>query len=442
MTKLIVEEGGARRAFRMGKGVLTVGSGAAARLRLASPGVAEVHFELELSEEGVRLRPRPGVAPLSVGGAATAGEVALLPGKKVALGAVRLWIEPEAEPLVLPAPAAPAPGRPAPAPRGRRAASPRASRREGEGRRPGGVPAWLVPILVVAAAGLLLALWFRGVKEGAGDEGLAKNHMRAARQAVAAGHFQEALAELARIAPTDLSAERAAEVRALEAEVRAAEAEVEQGLANQSGTRYLDTLLKKYEGVHLQGSPEPARVRLFLKRCRTFRERWPTHPERDWVERQEARFHGFVDLAAPPTWADVRWEVKDLTDGSPRNYVAALGLLDELLARVSGAERTEAEALRDALVAGRPEYARDRLYQAKFEFERKEDASKAVWWLVHNIAWLGDEALANENARFLVKMPELAGHLLGYREAYPERYAAVLANPIVRAWAEETGFEP
>ena len=75
------------------------------------------------------------------------------------------------------------------------------------------------------------------------------------------------------------------------------------------------------------------------------------------------------------------------------------------VARVSGEEHTKAENLRGEVLAGRPAYAEDKLYQAKYEFEKKNDPSKAVWWLVHNIAWLGDEALANENARVLVKMP-------------------------------------
>jgi hypothetical protein len=239
-----------------------------------------------------------------------------------------------------------------------------------------------------------------------------------------------------------MTPELVARKEALEASIQAGQAEIDLHLENESGTRYLDTLLKKYEGLYLQGTPEPAKVRLFLKRCRTFRERWPRHPEMDWVQRQEARFGGYVDMNAPMTWADVSWEVKDLTDGMPRNYVTALGLIDELLSRISGEEATKAKNLRDELVKGRPEYATDRLYQARYEYEKKEDPPKAVWWLVHNIAWLGDEALANESARFLVKMPDLAGHLLGYKQYYPERYAAVMKNAVVSSWAKEAGFAP
>ncbi len=444
MVKLIVDEGGARRAFRMGKGILTVGSGAEARLRLASTAVAEIHFELELGEAGVTLRLRPGVLPPRVGGLPAKAELLLAPGARVELGGAQLWIESEAAPAA----GAPAPARAALATRpGASPAAPatepseRFRQRRAEaasGRRPG----WLVPVLILAATGLVFLVWVRLMKSSAGAEGLAQNKLRAAEQALAQADFRAARQELGDIPSGALAPEQVARKLALEQKLATAEAQVAAHMQNESGTRYADTLLKKYEGLYLQGTPEPAKVRLFLKRCRVFRERWPTHPELDWVARQERRFAGYVDLNAPPTWEDVSWETKDLVDTSPRNYVAALALIDELLARVTGEERKKAQNLRDELVAGRPAYAQDRLEQARYEFERKEDPSKAVWWLVHNIAWLGDEALANQNARFLVKMPNVEGHLLGYKQDYPERYAAVLRNPIVAAWAKEVGFAP
>lgn len=63
MAKLIVEEAGAQRAFRLGDGVVTIGSGEGARLKLSSADVAEVHAEIELTGGTIRLRPKPGVTP-------------------------------------------------------------------------------------------------------------------------------------------------------------------------------------------------------------------------------------------------------------------------------------------------------------------------------------------------------------------------------------------
>jgi hypothetical protein len=440
MVKLVVEEAGKRRAFRMGKGVLTVGSGAEARLRLASTAVAEIHLELELGEGGVTLRTRPGVVPPKLGGRPVQGDTALALGKRLEVGGAQLWLEAEEGEAPSPTPQPPASAaRSTPAGGERR---PRSERRARAVDAPAGKPAWLVPTLVLVSVALAFFLWRQTLRKASVDEGLAHNKLRAAEQALALADFGSALRELSEIPAQSLTPAQELRKKELEEKIRQGKSETDLHLVIASGTKYLDSLLKKYEGLHLQGTPEPAKVRLFLKRCRAFRERWPQHPEMDWVERQERRFGGYVDVNAPPTWPDVSWEVKDLTDGMPRNYVAALALLDELLPRISGEEATKAQNLRDELVQGRPEYATDRLYEARHQFEKYQDASKAVWWLVHNVAWLGDEALANESARFLVKMPDLAGHLLGYRQNYPERYAAVLSNAVVRSWADEAGFAP
>ncbi len=436
MAKLILEEAGARRAFRMGNGVLTVGSGAEARLRLASPGVAEIHFELELSERGARLRPRPGVIPPTVAGAPVRSEVMLAPGKPVEVGGARLWLELEEDQAPAVAPraevAAPAPDRPRRSPVGERSRS--------TGR---GFPTRAVIALILGTTAITLFVWWRLVQrrsEKGSSQALVM--IQGAEQIAAAGDFDGARRKLAEIPPDQVTPEIGARVDELRASFEQRRVAVDTALRNEQGTKYLDSLLKKYEARYLTGTPEPAQVRLFLKRCRTFRERWPGHPDLDWVRRQEGRFEGFVDPDAPPTWADVQWEVKDLTDTSPRNYAAALALVDGFLEGASRGERTEAQGLRDKLVSERVEYAQDRLYQAKYEFEQKEDPSKAVWWLVHSVAWLGDEALANEAARFLVRMPDLSGHLLGYKESYPDRYQAVVRNPVVAAWARESGFKP
>jgi hypothetical protein len=422
----------------MGPGLLTVGSGAEARLKLASTEVAEIHFELELAGATVKLRPRPGVAAPKVAGQAATGELVLAFGKRIEIGGACLWVEAEPGEAAPPSSAPSAAATPI-APVVRRRDSKPASRRA---RRRRGMPAWVVPVVGVALLAVAFFGWRNFMRKSGSGEGLAQNKLRAAEQAKAVGRFDEARAELAGIPADALSDELAARKQKIEAEIQASDESTKLFFENEAGTKYLDAMLKKYEGFYLQGKPETSKVRLFLKRCRTFHERWPRHPELDWVTRQEARFAGYVDLNAPPTWDDASWEVKDLTDGMPRNYVAAISLLDELAPRAAPEEQKLIQKRRDELEKARPEYATDRLYQAKHEFEQKNDPNKAVWWLVHNVAWLGDEALANESARFLIKMPELDAHLRGYKKNYPERYAAVMANPIVSAWAAETGFKP
>lgn len=439
MTQLILEEGGRRRRFRMSAGILTVGSGEGAKLRLASPQVADVHLELESDGQSVRMRPRPGVMPPRVAGVPVSGELVLTPGKPVELGAARLWIEREGTSDVRnePAPA----GVPAATPQRRRTVRPARAARSGD--RPGGVPTWLVVVGFAVVAGIAGLFYLRRVESmGTGSTNLVDLLIKDARRLESSGNLAEALAKLDQIPAGVLDAKAEADVQALRERISRHGDEVAFYLENQVGTRYFDSMLSKYEARWLQGTPDRAKVRLFLERIRTFRQRWPHHPELEWCARQEARFSGYVDLAAPLDLEDVKWQVKDLTGGSPRNYLVAFAILDEFLSRASGSDHTEAEALRDTLVAERPEYAKEQLYQAQHEFERKDDAPKAVWRLVHNVVWLGDPELADESARFLVKMPDLAGHLRGYHRDYPDRYEAVVVNPIVAAWIRANGFTP
>jgi hypothetical protein len=449
MPKLVVAEAGKKRAFRLGLGSLTVGGGAEARLKLATSAATGVLFELEVTAAGVVLRPRPGTAPLQVAGVPVSGEVTLELGQRVAFAGAELWLEADEPATAASAPAAATPPA-APGPAPRRTSPTAASSSAGRGRerrerepRPGGAPGWLVPVLVVLGVGVAGLFLFKNSLKGAdAGAGRAFNLIQAARQERSASRFESALAKLDEIPEAAYTPELKSQADALRAEIRAAAGAADLALLNLSGTKYFDVLLKRYEANYLQGTPERSKVRLFLKRCATFRKRWPRHPELEWIGRQEERFKGYVDMTAPPDWPDVEWEVRDLVDGMPRNYVAAFALLDELATRVEGEERQKVQNRRNELAKGLPEYAQDRLFEARHQFEKKEDTSKAIWWLVHSVAWLGDEELENEAARFLVKMPDLPSHLLGYKESYPERYAAVVQNSIVADWAERTGFTP
>ena len=62
--------------------------------------------------------------------------------------------------------------------------------------------------------------------------------------------------------------------------------------------------------------------------------------------------------------------------------------------------------------------------------------------MLHSVIWLGDDEMADEAAQFLVKIPDLDQHLLGYREEYPDRFRAVLEHPLVAAYARDNGIAP
>ena len=52
----------------------------------------------------------------------------------------------------------------------------------------------------------------------------------------------------------------------------------------------------------------------------------------------------------------------------------------------------------------------EQLHQADYEYNKKENAAKAVSTLVHSVIWLGDPELADEAATFLIKIPRLEDH--------------------------------
>ena len=465
MVRLIVEEGGERRAFRLGEGVLTVGSGAAARLRLASPDVAEVHAEVDLRGGRAHLRPRAGVLPPTIAGAPVQGEVPLDLGIAVRVGSATLWLQDDEGPIQTPlglAPAAVASPVPAAggAGRGRAVVVPdaeRAVRREAAVRaakqgarrsvvqatRPRvqrGMPTWAILLVVLLVVGLAFVFGRQALRSSAKASVNVDGVLLVAEQLVADSNFDSALLRIesipASVELTNSQRERVAAIRRQVAE-RGSRAELDRH--NNRGTEWMDVYLKRYETRWLQGAPEPAKVRVFLERCREFRRRWPLHPELDWVERHEGRLAGLADLSAPPTWEDIDWKVWLITESAPRNYREAFALLDEYVQRPGASEVEAAQALRAKLVEARAEYHRDRLLQAEYEYE-KEQTAKAVWWLVHSVIWLGDPDMENEAAQYLVKMPDLVEHLRGYEDKYPEKYEALLRNPVVAAYAREAGL--
>jgi hypothetical protein len=460
MVRLIVEEGGERRAFRIGDGVLTVGSGEAARLRLRSSDVADLHLEIEKRGAELVLRPRPGVLPPEVAGAPVTAEVRLDLGQSIQVGSARLWLEDESKPVAAPAPA------PRSAPRGAREAArnqvdsgDRAIRRQAaieaarrsrsrsmvqrtQPRVKRGLPGWLIASLIVAAA-LVGGFAFRAVFRASAESGASPVTARvaAAREHLDVGNLDLAEERLDLIgAESDPTPEERARIAALREEIGERRAQGDVDETHRIGSNYLATMLQKYEQNHLQGNPDPAKVRLFLKRCLYFQDRWPRHPDGDWVRRQMSRFQGTIDLAAPPTFDDLAWEVRSLTNTMPRDYRSALALVDEFLKGATGAQALSARELRDTLVADRVEYAEDRLQQARYEYGTKQNHSGAVWWLVHSVIWLGDSDMEDRAAEVLVKIPDLDQHLRGYQEKYPDKYAAVLENPIVAGYAKKHGL--
>jgi hypothetical protein len=452
MTRLIVEEGGACRAFKISEGVIAIGSGAEARLKLTSPDVAARHATLELLGGVCTLRAEPGVVPPTVGGVPVRGDVELAAGVPVRIGSATLVLEADAGPAARAAaapPVVPRPveRRPPSSSRSARRGPARGGRDDAEAREPRkishGIPAWLIVaplVVVISLVGFFIVRVIMSNRQEVAPD-LAMVYFNNAVAALERNKLDTAEFELDRIPTDKVSPEVAARIAQLRAQIASDRQAGELALHNMRGTTYLDQSLKRFERSYLLGPAEPPKVRLFLKRCRHFRETWPQHEELGWVERQERRFAGVVDLSQPPTLADIQFEVRTLTHADDlRDYEQCFQVLDQFLGVCGPADREAALKLVDEHRAAREPYFLDRLQRARFEYERKEIAESAGV-LVALIRYIGDEQMADRAASELLKFEDIDARLRGFKLDKPEILEELKANRVMGEYIRSKGLE-
>lgn len=449
MVRLIVDDAGKRRAFNVGEGRLSVGSGQEAKLRLESAGIASVHVEVEIHGGKATLHPKPGVTPPQVLGRAASGAVVLQHGVPVKIGSATLTVEYENQPASAQA-AAPAAVRPrATASAGARSAT--RSRdadadeeRPGRRGRPQGTPTWVwvaVGLPVVALVGYFVVGGMLGRDSGRVAEASAPAYYNNALERLKNSQLEQALAQLDRI-PADAQIEPALKqnIAELRAKIEARIAETAEHAHNATaGKNYFDTQLKGFVESYMSGQITSPEARVFLKRARYFRENWPTHPDLEWVTRQEARFKGAIDLSKPPTFADVQFEVESLTWSFPRKYDEAFAVAQAFQASAQGDDVAKAAAFLAELDGKRKAWFDDRLQQAKFHYERKE-IGKSVGVLLSIIRYAGDTAMEDDGATRLLQYgdaEEIATFLRGYRTNDPNGFEEVSKNRVIAGFLRD-----
>jgi hypothetical protein len=441
MTRLVVEEGGERRAFKVGEGRLTIGSGAAAKLRLQSTDVASIHAELEVRAGVATLHVRPGVVPVKVGGLATSDSMRLAPGVPVMIGSATLRIESDPSKAATgavpwPVPVQPGVTRPARVQPG--VTSARATPRKVKH----GIPTWMIVAPVSATLAILFAFVMRGVLSKGDEPTLNESliYYNKAKSAFAHNQLAAAELELSRIPVADVSPDLRGAVEQLQKEVDAAQDRGDLALHNMEGTKYLEQQLKRFDRQHLKGEAGRPKVRVFLKRIEEFKRRWPEHEEMPWVERQERRFAGLVNLADPPDFEDIAFEVESLTWAADmRNYKECFALLDRFLEDCSGEDREKTLALIDEQRTQRAEWFEERRQRARFEFDDGQPGRSAAW-LVALIRYSGDTAMEDKAATDLVRFEGIEARLRGYRDQKPDVWAELLANSVIREFALQQGL--
>ena len=167
---------------------------------------------------------------------------------------------------------------------------------------------------------------------GPSEDGM--NHILAAEKAYAQSMSTTDIEAKLRIAETDKSLSVEGRSRITDLRNKLAERDKKNALDrhNSVGTTFAQKKLRNYVDRYLAEDVDPPKARVFMDRAAEFKQRWPEHPERDWVERQERRFTTVVDMSLPPTWEDVSWKAESLTYAKPRDYQQAFAAIDAYLA--------------------------------------------------------------------------------------------------------------
>ncbi len=422
MTKLILEEGGKRRAFKVGDGVISIGSGPQAALKLTGAGVAELHAELVIQGGRVTIKPKPGVLPPKLAGRSLSTDAVVQPGVAIKIGEATLTVEP---------PEGAQPAAPVKTKAAEKQDWQRSNRElyKSSGIKPAHMLILLVPLGIVG-----FFLFKKGAEQAVPASLSAQQQYFHAVDMYKSGMLAAAVADLDKIPKdADLPAELAGKIADLRAEIEQSKQLGDEAVANEAGTKFLDTQLKSFEQTRLQGKIDRPAARVFMKRIAEFERRWPNHPQIEWAQRMKASYSVMVDMSQPPTYADIAFEVETLTWANPRDYRQALGLLKRFADSADADARAKALALVDQKLKERKEWYEDRTQQAKFEYERNQ-VGKAVNWLLVLSTYTGDDEMERVAAQRLLDIPRLDEHLRGYRNSRPDWWPQIAGNPVIADW--------
>ncbi len=445
MAKLIVEEGGKRRRFRLNPGKLTIGSGEEATLRLTSEGVARIHAVLIFKDGVVTLEPEAGVAPIMVGGKSHSAGFKLAVGKSAAIGGARISIEAEEGEVKAVAP------RPTPrsghATRAGQAGGPRTSRNrasEGDeaparGRHRKSKPS--VPAGLVVGLGLAGALIVIKIVSGWADSLDRPFEPMGSKVKIEGklgfGDYKGILAELDWVDENraELSVEWHSYFDSKREEAEAMRGEAQLYARNTTGTKWFTTQLEKFQTSYLKRNTRPE-ARVFLKRIAQFRSDYPRHPKvtDGWCDRFAERYAEVAKLNEPPTMEDLAFEVKTLTWARPHDYKKSFELLEAFLLTARGSDEMAAKALVQEKITKRKEYFDERILYARKYWDDNEP-NRAVAELAQLVAKVGDPAMEDQAADFLLKFPGLDGYLRSYKRDRVSTFEALMRNESLRAYA-------
>lgn len=473
MPKLIVQDGDQKRAFRLSKGRLTLGSADSNKLVLTSAGVQPEHAVLTIREEAATL---DALAPVEIDGERATGDGLAVPiGAVIRIGGAAIALRPdEAAAKATPAKTGTAArgssrggssrgggssraggskrsgGSRSGASRGSARAGARSRRGGGDdeedgrpGRRgaarSGGRPAWLMPLVVGFA--LVIVVIGIAMASGSGNETM----LNQAMASVNGAEWDRARSSIDEVQRSALSPDRYSDYDETLAaiEIQEQQAEVDSPRSNASKwadqflIRFIDSYLaeetRAKEAENGRENYTRAKMRTWLDRYDEFEREWPDWDSAawrhrpNWDEKADQLIAIREDLSAqmsqgaPMTDMDVEWALFYYTDPGARKgnrFDKAKDVLAEY--RTDGGNESviaDAETLIAERANAYAEYFFD-LAQKTFKIAQEQNEGR-------NSDSINRQHLTAVNHLLLVArysgLPERANQALDFLEGFPRR---------------------
>lgn len=416
--RLILEENGETRRFKLNQGTLTVGSGENCTLKVKSADVADVHLEIRVEGEDVVIVPRKGVGTVKVGGIALKSERKIVPGQKVAFGSAVLRTEDEK--------AAAAKGVKAKARATKGAAEGSNVQRRSRRTEDKSLPTWAILLLAIP---LIFLAYKTFATLGEGDTVRPFNELSSQERlktALAEGDFKTAEAEFVKIDQQELTAEWSGVFGELRKKLVTATSKGDNAERNRIGTRFLDKQIKNYKTKYLSKNERP-QARVFVRRAEWFLMTWPDHPEAAYVRRLKTQFATVGRMSEASSLADVTWEAKTLTWAFPANYKKAFKVLNEFLDRAEAGDATVVRGLIATHELEEKAYFDERLDLAAGLYE-DNNKSKALGYCIQLVIGINNQSMEDNAASRITKMAGVAGTLEAIKRDAPEDFNALAKN--------------
>lgn len=477
MPKLIVADGGQKKAFKLSKGRLTLGSGEGDKLKLS--GSEPGHAVLVIDADGGTLDAN---AEVTIDGAGQTGSGLRLEfGSKLKIGGAVLMLtadEGAAAPAA-PKSAAPKAGakqRPA-AGAGRSSARGGSSRSGGRaggskasgakagagagrgrssarsgGRRGGkseekqGLPGWAVPTIVV-----LLLIGVGGAWMAFGGGGNVGNYLAAAEVGLNEGDYAKVRNSLDSIDEDRLGGTQRAKYNDLMERFEEMERVRELTPRRNAGFKWIGEKLESFADRYIdkKDSVPPGPARVFLERVEEFKTLWPEHNDPVWTENPDGKkklefiadrvrkYEAVTRLSDPITYEELAWaheyymanqnfrvlmpKIRGFLEGSPDEMDASL-----------------AQGLLDSAKEGEKAFVDDFLGKAKTEFEKFADGGETFPMRaaskLHAIVLRADDPQLRASAvdKF-INLPGIEEILQAYDKNATETFVQLQQEPLIAA---------